>query len=150
MRTMPIAAGVLIALMNASCGGGGGGYGPSEQDITASLQEILRSVSGNWTGMSTVANPISLTFSLTEGGNGQVSGSGTMKEANAAAAVPITITGTFQRPTLSLTFDGMVYESRQVKGTVQGTYTTVGGIGATLVLTAPGYTRDIPVLLQEK
>ena len=73
-----------------------------------------------------------------------------MKEANAPSAVPISVSGTFHRPTLTLAFDGMVVESRQVKGVAQGTYTTVGGVGATLILTAPGYTREIAILLQEK
>lgn len=72
-----------------------------------------------------------------------------MKE-NAPSAVPITVAGTFQRPVLTLAFDGMVYESHQVKGVAQGSYTTVGGIGTTLILTAPGYTRDVTMFLQEK
>jgi hypothetical protein len=29
----------------------------------------------------------------------------------------------------------------------QGSYTTVGGIGTTLTLSAPGYTRELPILL---
>jgi hypothetical protein len=148
MRSMSIAVGALIVLMNASCGGGAAL--PSEQDIVSSLRDILQSVAGDWTGVSNAPNAIRLEFRLQEGSNGQVSGTGTMKEENAAAAVPITVTGTFQRPTLTLVFEGMVYESRQVKGSTQGSYTTVGGIGSTLTLTAPGYTREIAILLQEK
>lgn len=85
-----------------------------------------------------------------EGANGQVSGSGTMRENSAAPAVPFTITGTFQRPLLTLAFDGMVVDSRQVKGAFQGSYTTIAGIGAPLTLTAPGYSRDVAILLHEK
>lgn len=84
------------------------------------------------------------------GAHSQVAGTGSMKEENAASAVPITVTGTFQRPVLTLAFDGMVYESQQVKGAAQGSYTTVGGIGTTLSLTAPGYSREVAILLQEE
>ncbi len=149
MRSLSIAAGALLVLMTTSCGGGGGGYGPTGQDIDNSLKEMLQSVSGNWTGLGSAPNIITLEFKLTES-NGMVSGTGTMKEENAAASVPITITGTFQRPVLTLAFSGMVYESRQVSGTMQGSYTTVGGIGAPLKMTATGYAKDVAVLWQEK
>ena len=149
MRSMSMAAGALLALMTVSCGGGGG-YGPTQEDIEDSLEATLQSVAGDWTGVSSGSNAIRLEFRLQEGPNGQVSGTGTMKETNAPTAVPVTVSGTFQRPTLTLVFDGMVFESRQVKGNVQGTYVTVGGIATNLALTAPGYSRDIPILLQEK
>ncbi|CAA9310848.1 MAG: hypothetical protein AVDCRST_MAG89-1104 [uncultured Gemmatimonadetes bacterium] len=64
--------------------------------------------------------------------------------------MPITVAGTFQRPQLSLTISGMTFEGRAVQGTFAGSYTTVGGISAPLRLTAPGYSRDIPILLQER
>ena len=51
---------------------------------------------------------------------------------------------------LTLAFDGMVFETRQVTGTGRGTYTTVGGISTKLMLTAPGYDRKMVILLQEK
>ena len=146
MRSLSIAAGVLLVLMTTSCGGGG----TTEREIINSLEDTLRSVSGDWTGVANSPNAIRLEFRLQEGSNGQVSGTGTMKEGNAAAAVPITVTGTFQRPTLTLAFEGIVYEAHQVKGSAQGTYTTVGGIGTTLKLTGPGYARDVAILLQEK
>jgi hypothetical protein len=150
MRSAAIAVLGLLALMTTSCGGGGGGYGPSEQDIKNSLQETLKSVAGDWTGVSNAPNAIRLEFRLQEAANGQVSGTGTMKEDGAAASVPITVTGTFQRPLLTLAFDGIVYESRQVKGMLQGSYTTVGGIGTSLTLSAPAYSREVAILLQEK
>lgn len=150
MRSVSIAAGTIVALMSMSCGGGGGLGGPTAQDINNSLESTLRSVSGEWIGMSSTPNALRLEFSLQEGSNGQVSGTGTMKEGNASAAVPITVSGTFQRPTLTLAFDGMVYESKHVKGAAQGSYSTVGGIATTLTLSAPGYSRDIAILLQEK
>lgn len=134
--------------MSASCGGGGGG--PTERDITNSLEDTLRSVAGDWTGVVNGPNSLRLAFRLQQDSTGQVSGTGTMKEEGAAAAVPITISGTFSRPTLTLVFDGMVYQSRQVKGAAQGSYTTVGGIAAPLTLTAPGYARELAILMQEK
>ena len=151
MRSISIAAGALLILMSASCGGGGGSIGfPSEQEINDSLEAELRSVAGDWQGIANPPSAAHLEFQLQEGSNGQVSGTGTFKEHVAAAAVPITVSGTFQRPVLSLAFEGIVYETRQVKGAAQGTYTTVGGIAAPLTLTAPGYSREIPVLWQEK
>jgi len=148
MRTKSIAAGVLIVLMNTSCGGNGGW--PTAQDIDNSLEATLRSVAGDWEATGTVANGIRLDFRLVEGANGQLSGTGTMKENSTAPAVPFTVSGTFQRPMLTLAFEGMVYESRQVKGVAQGAYTTIGGIATNLTLTAPGYTRDIAIVMHEK
>ena len=146
MRSMSIAAAALVVLMSASCGGGG----PTEREITNSLEDTLRSVSGEWIGIVNGPNAMRLEFRLQEASNGQVTGSGSMKEDSAAAAVPITVSGTFNRPLLTLVFDGMVVETRQVKGAVQGSYTTVGGIGAPLTITAPGYARELAILLQEK
>lgn len=146
MRSLSIAAGALVVLMSTSCGGGG----PTEQDITNSLEATLQSVAGDWIGVVNGPNAIRLEFKLQEGSNGQVSGSGTMKEESALSAVPITVSGTFQRPVLTLAFDGMVYESHQVRGVAQGSYTTVGGIGTTITLTGPGYSREVAILLQEK
>ncbi len=148
MRKLPIAVLAVLALANASCGGGG--YGPSEQDINDSLEATLQSVSGDWTGSTHESDGIRLEFKLQEAANGHVSGTGTMKETNAATPISVNVTGTFNRPLLSLTFEGMVFETRAVTGAAQGSYTTVGGIGTTLRLTAPGYSRDMGVLLQEK
>jgi len=150
MRSLSIVSGaLLVVLMTTSCGGGGAAW-PTGQEINNSLEATLQSVAGDWIGLVNPPNAIGLEFRLQEGANGQISGTGTMKEESAASAVPITVTGTFQRPVLTLAFDGMVVESRQVKGTAQGSYTTVGGIGTTLMLTAPGYSRALPILLQEK
>lgn len=111
------------------------------------LERQLRSVAGPWTGVSTT---LTLDFQLQEGAGNAVSGTGTMKEAAAASAVPITVSGTFLRPQLTLTISGMTFEGRAVQGTFQGNYTSVGGISAPLRLTAPGYTRDVTILLQER
>lgn len=148
MRTWTILAGSLLALLTASCGGGG--PSPTERDITNSLESTLQSVSGDWVGVVNGSGGVRLDFKLQEAAGGQVSGSGTMKEDSAAATVPITVMGTFQRPVLTLTFNGMVYEGRQVTGNLQGSYTTVGGISTALVLTASGYNRQLTILLQEK
>ncbi len=148
MHSVSMAAAGWLVLTTTACGGGG--YGPTEQDINRSLEATLQSVAGDWTGVANAPTAIRLEFRLQEGINGQLSGSGTMTEANASSAVPVTVSGTFQRPTLTLTFDGMVFESRQVRGTAQGAYTTVGGIATNLTLTAPGYTRELAILLQEQ
>lgn len=145
MRSMLMTAVALIALMSTSCGGG-----PTEKEINNSLDAALQSVAGDWIGVVNIPNAIQLDFRLQEGANGQLTGTGTMKEQNAAAAVPITVTGTFQRPMLSLAFNGMVVESHQVQGTAQGNYTTVGGISTTLSLRGNSYSRDVAILLQEK
>jgi hypothetical protein len=151
MRIRSFAVAALTVLMSASCGGGGGvSTFPTEQEINSSLDATLKSVAGDWIGIVNGPNGVSLAFKLQEGANGQVSGTGTMKEENVAAAVPITVTGTYQRPLLTLTFTGMVYEGHQATGTLQGNYTTVGGIATTMTLTGTGYTRNLNVLLQEK
>ena len=152
MRTRSIAATALLCLMSMSCGGGGSGLSvwPTERDINTSLQDIIRSVAGDWTGTANAPNAFRLEFRLQESANGQVSGTGSMKEDSAAAAVPITITGTFQRPLLSLTIEAMVLEGRQLRGVAQGSYDTIGGVATTMTLTAPGFTRAVPILLQEK
>jgi hypothetical protein len=132
---------LLLALTLAAC------IGPTEDDVENELERQLRSVAGPWAGVSTT---LTLDFQLQEGAGNAVSGSGTMKETAAASAVPITVTGTFQRAQLSLTFSGMTFEGRAVQGTFQGSYTSVGGISAPLHLTAPGYSRDVTILLQER
>ncbi|HKP74169.1 MAG TPA: hypothetical protein VJT67_01440 [Longimicrobiaceae bacterium] len=135
---------VLFALV---LGVSGCGLWPTGDDIDESLDQQLRSVAGPWTGTST---PLTLDFQLTQGSGTTVTGSGTMKEAAAAGSVPITLSGTFQRPDLSLTISGMVFEGKAMTGTIQGSYTTVAGISAPLVMTGGGSTREVTILLQEK
>ena len=72
-----------------------------------------------------------------------------MREAAAAAAVPITIAGTYNRPNLAVTFTGMVYEGRRVDATFAAPYTSFAGASGTLRLTAEGYARSLLLLLQE-
>ena len=121
------------------------------EEIERDIEARLRSVAGDWTGSSTVpeAGALTLDFRLTESGTA-LTGSGTMRERAAPAARPITVSGTFVRPALSLTFDGMVYEGRLVRGSVRSAYTSVGGIADTLVLTGESYTKKLVVLLQER
>jgi len=145
IRIVSLRAAVLGSLLLGACS-----VGPTEEDINRTLEGILASVSGEWTGSSTGTNPVMLAFTLRQAGNGAVTGSGTMKETNAAASVPVTIAGSYQRPALTLMFSGMVYEGKTVEGGFQGNYTTVGGVGSSLQLTAPGYSKALPVLLQEK
>jgi hypothetical protein len=137
----PARTALLLALTLAACDG------PTGEDIENELETQLQSVAGPWSGTSTA---LTLDFQLQNGAGNTVSGSGTMKEAAAPATVPITVTGTFQRPQLSLTISGMTFEGRAVQATFQGSYTTVGGISAPLQLTGAGYSRDITILLQER
>ena len=130
-----------LALAAGACGG------PTGEAIENELERQLRSVAGPWAGISPT---LTLDFQLQEGAGNAVSGSGTMKETAAPGTVPITVTGTFQRPLLSLTISGMTFEGRAVQGTFQGSYTTVGGISAPLHLTATGYSKDVSILLQER
>lgn len=137
-RLVPLLA---LTLAAGACGG------PTGEDIENDLEKELRSVAGAWSGTSPT---LTLDFQLQEASGNAVSGSGTMKEAAAPGTVPITVTGTFQRPQLSVTITGMTFEGRAVQGTFQGSYTTVGGISGPLHLTATGYSRDVTILLQEK
>lgn len=140
---------VTSLLLFASCSPSGRPTGPS---IEHSLEAELASVQGPWTGLPIgppESNTIGLDFSLTEQANGLVQGTGTMKEANAPDRVPVSVSGTFRRPLLSLTFAGMVYEGRAVTGEVRGEYTSVGGVGNSIRLIAEGYERVVPILLQE-
>lgn len=141
MRVVRLCCLLALTLAAGAC------VGPTAKDIEAELERQLRSVAGPWAGISPT---LTLEFQLQEGAGNAVSGSGTMKEAAAAATVPITVTGTFQRPQLSLTFSGMIFEGRAVQGTFQGSYTRVGGITGPLRLTATGYSRDVTILLQER
>lgn len=138
LRRLPLLA---LTLVVTSC------LWPTDEDIDNELERQLESVAGPWNGASPT---LTLDFQLQEGTGSAVSGSGSMKETAAANAVPITVTGTFQRPTLSLTFTGMNFEGRAVQGTFQGSYTTAGGISGPLHLTATGYTKDVTILLQER
>jgi hypothetical protein len=130
----------VLALAAASCL-------PTAEDIDGELERQIRSVAGPWDGTSPT---LTLSFELQEGAGGAVSGSGTAKESSVAGTVPITVTGTYQRPALSLTISGMNYEGRAVQGTFQGNYTTVAGISAKLHLAATGYAKDVDILLQER
>jgi hypothetical protein len=138
------AALVLLCLSASACVAA-----PTAEDIDRTLDQTLSSVEGNWSGASYGSDVLTLNFQLQRGAGAEVSGSGSMKEASAPASAPITVTGTYARPRLSLTFSGMVFEGRAVQGTFQGDYITVGGVLATLRLTGTNYSRDIQVLLQE-
>ena len=143
MRALSVAR--LRCALTAACSGG-----PTEREINASLEETARSVAGDWIGHSIDGDAIRLDFRLVEGNNGQVSGNGTMKEGDAATTVPITVTGPFQRPLLSLTFNGMTYAGRSVQGTASGNYTTVGGIFTALQLAEVGYAQSWQINRYEK
>lgn len=136
---------LALAVAAAACAG------PTQKDFEKELEKQLRSVAGPWAGISPT---LTLDFELHESEAGNtVSGSGTMKEAAAPAGTlphAIHVTGTYQRPQLSLTIMGMSFEGRVVQGTFQGSYTSAGGISAPLRLTGTGYSKDVVILLQER
>lgn len=142
----------LLLLLTVVAGGAAGcSSGPSEVEIVSGLEEELRSVVGEWTAASTsLPGTLELEFTLESAGGTAVRGTGTMRGAPTGAPVPITVTGSYVRPVLTLTFTGMVFEERAVTGQFSGRYTTVGGISDALVLTAPDYTRSVPMLFQER
>ncbi len=141
MRLSHFACLLALTLAAGACGG------PTGEDIENDLERELRSVAGPWDGTSPT---LTLDLQLQEGAGNTVSGSGTMKEAAAPGTVPVTVTGTFRRPELSITISGMTFEGRAVTGTFAGSYTTVGGISAPLRLAAAGYSKDVTLLLQER
>lgn len=141
MRIPTAAAALLLCVGAAACGPSVTG-----DDIDDEIEQELSSVLGAWHGSSSV---LTLDFTLQQGAGNAVTGSGSMKETAASSSVPITVTGTFSRPNLSLTFSGMNFDGRSVTGTFAGNYTSVGGITGTLHLAGTGYTRDIQVLMAE-
>lgn len=141
MRLLRFSWLLALTLAAGACGG------PTGEEIENDLERELRSVAGPWDGTSAT---LTLDLQLQEGAGNTVSGSGTMKEAAAPGTVPVTVTGTFARPLLSITISGMTFEGRAVQGSFSGSYTTVGGISAPLRLTAAGYSKDVTILLQER
>lgn len=133
----------ILSVALLSCG-----VGPTEDDIKDFLEQQLSSVEGPWSGIIG-ADQATLSFTLTQAASGAVSGSGTMKHASAASASPITVSGTFHRPVLSLTFNGMVYEGTTVQGVMQGNYTTVGGVLTTIRMTGTSYDKTVRILISE-
>jgi hypothetical protein len=125
-----------------------GPTGPELEDaFSRQTEDALRSAAGPWSGTS-FGGAIRFDFSLTQAPDGRLQGSGTMREQG-AATVPISVSGTYNRPNLSLTFSGMVYEGRQVEGTFAAAYTSFTGVTGTLRLTAENFTGSLSVLLQE-
>lgn len=141
--TLLLAAITALPLAVVACGTGG----PTGADIDRSLADQLESVAGDWTGTAP-GGALTLTFRLTEQAGGQLVGTGSMREAG-AAAVPIRVTGTYRQPDLALSFTDMRYEGRDVRGTFRGRYTTVGGVSDSLALDGLGYTKRVALLLQE-
>lgn len=130
--------------------GGGCATGPTEQEIIESLERTLRSAAGDWHGRTFGANPLALDFRLREDTNGKIAGAGSMKDARTGAVLPFTVSGSYRRPILALTFIGLRYEGARVQGTLEGSYTTVGGVSTSLHLTAPGLSETVTILLQEE
>jgi hypothetical protein len=142
MRIGYVAAALLLMMSVPACVPSVTG-----DDIDREFERRLRDVDGRWEGTSSGSNVLTLNFQLQKGAGTAVSGSGTMREGS-ASAVPITVTGTFVRPRLSLTINGMTFEGHAVQGTYQADYTSIVLLEP-LHLTGTGYTRDIQMLLSE-
>lgn len=72
-----------------------------------------------------------------------------MKESRTGSVLPFTVSGTYRRPMLALTFIGLRYQGDPVKATLEGEYTTVGGISTILQLTGANASHAVAILLQE-
>ena len=124
--------------------------GPEIEDtLRRETEETLRSATGPWRGVASGSSVVRFEFSLTDRPDGQLQGTGTIREADAAGPVPITVAGTYNRPNLSLTFTGMVYEGRAVVGTFVASYDSAIGVNGTLTLTGADYAKSLPLFLQE-
>ena len=119
---------------------------PTQDDIERELERVLESVSGPWVGGGT-SSDVRLEFTLTQSGT-TVQGSGTFRETAALPAWPITITGSFVRPTLAIELSAFVFAGDTVTGSITGDYTSVAGIFTEIRL-GGGTGGSIPVLLQE-
>lgn len=136
-------AACMLGAVSLTCG-----VGPTEDDINDALANTLESVTGGWTG-TIGSNQATLSFTLAQGSGSAVSGTGTMRHTSASSSTPMTVTGTFQRPVLSLTFQGMVFDGTTVQGVTQGSYTSVGGISAQIRMTGTGFDQTVPIHIYE-
>ena len=140
---------VLSSLLALPACTSSGPTGPEIEDTLArQTEDSIRSAEGPWSGMAS-GGSVRLEFALAQAPDGRLQGAGTMREAQAPAAVPITVAGTYDRPNLSLTFTGMVYEGRDVIDTFAAPYTSFSGVSGTLRLTGESYARSLSLLLQE-
>lgn len=142
MRLSKMLSSCLILLTAPACG-----MFPTGDDVDDSIEQELRSVDGGWHGQTSGANQIVLDLELDESG-GQVTGSGTMVEQAVGTPVAVTVTGTFNRPALSLTISGMVYEGHSATGTFQAQYTNIV-LGGRLNLTGTGYSQGFDLIISE-
>ncbi len=140
MRIPPSRWLLVLALAAAACG----------RDLTEATEDEMASVAGAWTGRSPM---LDLNFTLTDGPAGTVFGTGTVKLKRSPETLPITVTGTYQRPLLSLTIDGIRIDQQVLDGTWRGSYTAAGPILEALQLTPAvegmGDTREVTILLEE-
>ena len=118
-----------------------------EETLNRQIEETLRSAHGPWWGRTN--GGLRLEFLVTQASDGQLRGTGTMRPAEGVPPVPIAVSGRYDRPNLSLTFTGMVYENREVIGAVAVTYTQFAGFLCPLTLTADNYERTLSLFLQE-
>ena len=139
---------LITLLLLTSCAPTGPTAKDFEQAIEQQDQEAVRSAGGPWWGTAS-AGVLRLTFSLTEAPDGRLQGTGTMRELNVAEAIPITVSGTYRQPDLSLTFTGIVYEGREASATFAAAYTSAGGVAGPLRLAGEGDSRTLSFTARE-
>lgn len=120
---------------------------PTEKDLDEYFSSSLPSAAGAWTGQSSETSPaFTLAFTVAQASNGALTGTGTMREGT-LSPVSITVSGNYQRPALTLTFGGMVYEGTAVQGAFQTPATTFIGASGQLRLTGNGYDKTVNLSL---
>lgn len=148
LRYLPVALGTLLF-----CLPGCGGFPtfPTQEELEEELERAeenrLRAVDGDWTGFG-LPNSVSIRFRLVQNGQ-QVIGNGWYVDANGSNSYPITVTGTFMRPTLSLSFVGIMFQGLSVTGQFVADYESSGGIYAPLRLVGEGVSTQFELFLQE-
>jgi hypothetical protein len=118
-----------------------------QKSLAAEVDRLASSVAGTWRGITPVG--LALAFDLQQAGS-VVSGGGTITENGVTHESRYTVSGTYQRPQLTLTFIGMVYQGHVVDGSFQANYDSVGGVSGTLHLKGADYSKDIEIGLFEQ
>lgn len=120
---------------------------PTDDDFDEYFREQAASVAGTWRGRSIGRDIDVLTLELNLRQTGTaVTGAGMMQERGIAGTRPVTITGSYNRPSATLTIGGIQFEGRAVTGMLRAS-NTIGILADTLVLTGENYERKLAVFL---
>lgn len=111
--------------------------------LNSAIEDEMRSVGGPWYASAGVSGSTRLVYALSQAPDGRLQGEGTFMEAG-GPAMPITVAGTYRRPSVSLTFSGIVYQGRNVNASLDFTNAAFAANGA-LKLVADGYATSLTV-----